>query len=225
MITTGEPEAGLELMDRATRLNPSYPSYYILAIGMAHFSLGDLESAAKVFADALERDPGATELAAVLATTYAQLGRLDEAHATMRVWKPEASQRELQAAPYLYHFPYDWSQGPEVVTSIVNGLHVASLPPGDQVSGLILTLQQASVPERIRAAQILGLLGSRAAVAVPALIDALDNAASAVRKEAAISLGKIGPTAKAAIPALKAVSEQPIVGRRATNSIQQISGD
>jgi adenylate cyclase len=225
MITTGQPEAGLELMERATRLNPSYPSYYILAIGMAHLSLDDLESAAKVFADALERDPGATELAAVLAATYAQLGRLDEAHAAMRVWKPEASQRELQSAPYLYHFPYDWLQRPEIVTRIVSGLILASLPPGDHVADLILTLREATKTDRVRAAQILGYFGPRAAEAIPALIDALDDGVLTVRKEAAISLGKIGPAATAAIPALSSMVDERIVGYRAKKAIQQISGD
>ncbi|NIO43497.1 MAG: tetratricopeptide repeat protein, partial [Burkholderiales bacterium] len=111
-------------MNRATRLNPSYPSYYVLAIGMAHFTMGDLETAAKVFADALERDPGATELAATLAATYAQLGRLDEAHEAMRMWMPEANQRELQSAPFRYHFPYEWSQEIKANAKIIDGLHL-----------------------------------------------------------------------------------------------------
>jgi TolB-like protein/class 3 adenylate cyclase len=59
MITTGRPEAGLELVERAMRLNPTYPNYYILALGMAYFAMDDLEKAAEVFAKALERDRGA----------------------------------------------------------------------------------------------------------------------------------------------------------------------
>ena len=223
MITTGQPEAGLELMNRATRLNPSYPSYYVLAIGMAHFSKGDLETAAKTFADALERDPDATELAAVLAGTYAQLGRLDDAHEAMRIWKPEASQAELQAAPFLYHFPFKWKQSPEIVTKIVNGLHLAALPPVDRVSGLIATLQQASTTDRIRAARVLGLLGPGAEEAVPALIDSLDDEVKAVRVAAAVSLGQIGPAAKAAIPVLTAITEEPLIGRRARTAITAIT--
>jgi len=225
MITTGQSEAGLELMGRATRLNPSYPSYYVLAIGMAHFSMGDLDTAAKTFSDALERDPGATELAAILAATYAQLGRLDEAHSAMQTWKPEATQAELLAAPYRYHFPYEWSQGSEIDDSIIDGLHLAALPPGDQLSGLTEELRVATTSARIRAARMLGLFGPNAADAVPALIDALDDEAKAVRIAAVVSLGKIGPAANAAIPALTAITEEPLIGRRAQKAIKEISGE
>jgi adenylate cyclase len=225
MITTGQPEAGLELMDRATRLNPRHPSYYILAIGMAHIAKDDLESAAKVFADALERDPGAIELAAVMAATYARLGRLDEAHAAMRVWKPEASQSELQAAPYKYHFPYEWSQGPEFVYNIIDGLHLAALPPGDQIDGLVASLAYGVKSQRIFAAKTLGRIGPKAAEAVPALINALKDEVMPVRQEAAIALGNIGAAAKVAIPALKAVSEDPIVGQHAQTAIKKIAGE
>ncbi len=141
MITTGQPEAGLELLDRATRLNPSSPSYYVLAIGMAHFSMSDFETAAKIFTDALERDPSATELAAMLASTYAQLGQLDEAHAAIKMWMPEASQSELQGAIYRFHFPYEWSQGSEIEDSIIDGLHLAALPSGDRLSRLTESLR------------------------------------------------------------------------------------
>ncbi|AZV78964.1 hypothetical protein EBB79_14520 [Parasedimentitalea marina] len=225
MITTGQPDAGLELMDRATRLNPSYPSYYVLAIGMAHFSMGDFDSAATVFADALERDPDATELAAVLAVTYVQLGRLDDAHAALRKWKPEASQSELQAAPYRYHFPYNWSQGSEIENKIIDGLHLAALPPGDRLTDLTEKLRIATKTDRIRAARMLGLFGSQAADAVPALIEALDDDVKAVRIAVAIALGDIGPPAKAALPALAAISEEPLIGRRAQKAILKITGE
>ncbi len=32
MITTGRPEPGLELVERAMRLNPSYPNYYAIVL-------------------------------------------------------------------------------------------------------------------------------------------------------------------------------------------------
>lgn len=225
MITTGQPEAGLELMSRATRLNPSYPSYYILAIGMAHYTMGDLETAANTFADALERDPGAIELAAILAATYAQLGRLDDAHSAMRVWMPEASQKDLQGAPFKYHFPYEWSQRSEIDSSIIDGLHLAALPPGDRVSELSENLRLDDTSGRIRAAKLLGLFGPEAADAVPALIDALDDDKKTVRVAAVLSLRKIGPAAKAAIPALTAITEEPLIGRRAQKAIKAIAGE
>lgn len=110
MITTGNPDAGLELLERAMRLNPTYPNYYELARGMAYFAIEDLEMAADVFGKALERDPGATELAPALAATYAHLGKRKEARRALLLWKPGASGQELQLIPIEYHFPYSWSK-------------------------------------------------------------------------------------------------------------------
>ncbi len=73
MITTNQPEAGLDLMERAIRQNPAYPNYYMLALAMAHYTLGDLEQTADILTDALEKDPKARELAAVAASVYARL--------------------------------------------------------------------------------------------------------------------------------------------------------
>ena len=100
---------------------------------------------------------------------------LNEARAAMQMWKPEASQNELQAAPYRYHFPYEWSQGSEIEDSIIDGLHLAALPPGDRLSGLTESLRTATKSARVRSARMLGLFGPNAADAVPALIDALDD--------------------------------------------------
>ena len=59
----------------------------------------------------------------------------------------------------------------------------------------------------------------------PDLIDALDDEAKAVRVAAVVSLGKIGPAAKAAIPALTAITEEPLIGRRAQKAIKEIAGE
>jgi len=99
MITTGQPEVGLDLIDRAIRLNPTYPSYYIFAQAMAHYSTGDLEQTAKVLSAALERDPGAKALAIIAAATYAHLQRFDEAHAALQSAEPGADQKTLTSVP------------------------------------------------------------------------------------------------------------------------------
>ncbi|MFZ1427027.1 MAG: adenylate/guanylate cyclase domain-containing protein, partial [Geminicoccaceae bacterium] len=63
MLTTGRPQAALDFIRTAMRLNPGYPSHYALARGLALFSLGALAEAARVLEEALERSPAATELA------------------------------------------------------------------------------------------------------------------------------------------------------------------
>ncbi|MCP5071780.1 MAG: tetratricopeptide repeat protein [Rhodobacteraceae bacterium] len=225
LITTDQPDAGLAMVNRAMRLNPTYPSYYILALGIAHYSKGDLEKAAEVFSAALERDQTATELAAVLAAIHAQSGRLDEAHETLKLWKPGASQGELQHAPYSYHFPYTWSGRPEIVEQIVDGLHLAALPPGNQLANLIAGLQGSSINTRIKTAEMIARFGPGGSEAVPALIDMLGDEEKPVRLAAVVALGKIGTAAEPALPELRTLTDQPRVGYHAKKAIKAITSE
>ncbi len=224
MITTGRPEPGLELVERAMRLNPTYPNYYVLALGMAYFAMDDLEKAADVFGAALERDRGAIELAPALAATYAHLGQREEARAALQLWKPDASQGELQNSPYKYHFPYEWSEDSEILDRLIDGMHVAALPLETTVLSLVDTLIHGDLEERRHAVRTLGRLGPAAADAVPALIETLADEKTWMRNDAAIALGKIGPAAEAAIPALTAIQDDDIVGFDAKKALKEITG-
>ncbi len=209
MITTGRPEAGLEFVETALRLNPSHPNHYVLAHGMAYFAMGDLEQAATVLKEALDGDPDAVELAPLLAATYAQLGRREEARAALLQYQPGASQLELQNLGFVYHFPYYWAAEERANKDrLIDGLHIAALPLEATVLSLADTLQHGDLSERRFAVQALGRFGSAAADAVPALIETLDDEVSWVRNDAIIALGKIGPAAEAAIPALTAMQDE-----------------
>jgi tetratricopeptide (TPR) repeat protein len=209
MITTGRPEAGLEFVETALRLNPSHPNHYVLAHGMAYFAMGDLEQAATVLKEALDSDPDAVELAPLLAATYAQLGRREEARAALLQYQPGASQLELQNLGFVYHFPYYWAAEERANKDrLIDGLHIAALPLEATVLSLADTLQHGDLSERRFAMQALGRFGSSAADAVPALIETLDDEVSWVRNDAIIALGKIGPAAEAAIPALTAMQDE-----------------
>ena len=109
MITTGRPQAGLEFIRTAMRLNPSYPTHYVLARGLALFAAGQLDDAARVLADAMNDRPGAIELAPPLAATYALQGRRREARELLLAWRPDASQEELSDLPFAYRIAYQWS--------------------------------------------------------------------------------------------------------------------
>ncbi len=85
MITEGKPDEGLQFIGAAMRLNPNYPSHYVMARGMAYFAKGDLELAASEFRARLEQDPKAIELAPLLASAYGLLGRRDEARAALQL--------------------------------------------------------------------------------------------------------------------------------------------
>ena len=224
MITTDQPAAGLELIDRAMRLNPTYPSYYVFAQAMAHYSMGELEKSADVLSKALERDPEAKQLAVIAAATFAHLQRFDEANAALRQALPEASQKELSALPYAYHFPFTWEQRPEIVTDVVNGLHLAALPPDDPIGYLQNRLETGNTSQRRNVAMILGFPELDATATVPLLTLALVDESKVVKNQAIKSLEHIGPAAKSALPTLMEMAGTSLTGRKAKNAIKAIEG-
>ncbi len=222
MVTTGKPEVGLKFVETAIRLDPRHPGHYAMAHGMAFFALGHLRHAARLFEAALERDPGAVQLAAPLAAAYAHLGERQQARAALLRWKPVARQVEVENLPDSYYFPYRWpSERRENFDRLYDGLHIAALPLDTTVPTLVETLRVGNPWERSRALRALGWFGQAAKTAVPALIAALEDKDE--RRDAVIALGKIGPGAKAAIPSLQAMQDQSLVGHYATRALVDIT--
>jgi TolB-like protein/class 3 adenylate cyclase len=208
MIATGRPQAGLEFIQAAMRLNPSYPSHYALARGLALFSSGAVDEAARVLKEALDRDAAATELAPPLAAIYASLGRRPEARDLLLRWRPAASQEELDNIAFSYPYAYQWSSAAQTTYGrLVDGMIIAALPLDIGVPELTAALQRGSVFERARTARMLGRFGPQAADAVPALIYALGDPSPVVCGAAIAALGNIGAKAKPAIPALAAIRD------------------
>ncbi|MBQ0820695.1 tetratricopeptide repeat protein [Microvirga sp. HBU67558] len=223
MITTGKPQAGLEFIETAMRLNPNYPSHYALARGVALFAKGDLDETARVFARALQADPQAIELVPPLAATYAHLGRRREARELLLVWKPGAHQSELEYYPVTYRLPYRWSAAAaKTAERLFDGLTIATLPMEVTVPNLVPALEQGTVFERGWAARTLGQFGPQAAEAVPALIHVLADGKPPVRWQAIIALRKIGPSARAALPALAAIQDDDLLGSDARDAVKEI---
>ena len=223
MVATGRPQAGLEFARMAMRLNPAYPSHYALVHGLALFSSGALDAAARVLEEALARRPTATELAPPLAATYARLGRREEARAMLLRWRPGASQAELDEVALAYPYVYRWSYGPKALGGLVDGMTVAALPLEVTVPTLAEALRRGGGAfERARAAGMLARFGPQAAEAVPALVGALDDPGPAVRGAAITALGRIGPQ-KAAVPALANVRDAELRSL-ADEALEQIGG-
>ena len=225
MITTGRPEAGLEFVRTALRLNPNYPNHFALAHAMAYFSMDDFEQAVVVLNEALERDPGAVGLAPFLAAAYANLGRRVDARGALQKWQPDATEAEVETLGFTYHVPYSWAKDEKAIeTRLRDGLIIAGLPLDVTVDSLVKALQQEDADLRKRAAITLGRFGPMAVEAVPALVDALADKDIVVRDTAVEALGKIGPAAQEAIPALTALEDAPYVGYQAKKALKRITG-
>jgi len=81
---------------------------------------------------------------------------------------------------------------------------------GRPLSQWIADLKAPAPQTRNAAAYELAGMGSDAAPAVPALIEALDDPVPAVRYPVTIALLEIGPAAKAAVPRLKQMMDEEI---------------
>jgi tetratricopeptide (TPR) repeat protein len=100
------PAEAVKLIERAMRLNPYFPDWYLWYLGDAYYTLGRYEDAIAT----LQRMQDPTEGRRILAASYAQLGRIEEARAqaalvlkaqpglTIREWakkQPEQDPSEL----------------------------------------------------------------------------------------------------------------------------------
>jgi adenylate cyclase len=77
----GRPEEDLGLIEKAMRLNPHYPPFYLYFLGEAYRSTGRYEEAIAAFKRALTRNPDLLPVHLNLAVVYSELGREEEARA------------------------------------------------------------------------------------------------------------------------------------------------
>ena len=220
LIVSGEPEEALNFLATAIRLNPRYPSHYVLARGVALFQRGDLEQAAEVFEEGFNRNQSATSILPAYASVLAHLGRRDDARETLLALRPGSDQTTLENLPFT--FPIEiWEGGSKQFgESLFDGFRIAGLPLGVNVPILIGELSGDDPFARQLAMRRLGWFGAAAADAVPALVQALDD--DALRQEAVGTLGKIGPPAKAAIGALRALQDKSVIGTYAKEALKDI---
>jgi TolB-like protein/class 3 adenylate cyclase/Flp pilus assembly protein TadD len=182
LITTGSPEDGAASAKMAMRLNPRYPSHYLLALGMAHFATGRLDEAAGAFQQALDRNPDDHVPAAPLAAAYAHLGREQEALQALEIWMTAQGKGGLHTSlgsDWLYNWPYGET---EVMERMRDGLRKAEVRD-----------------------YALGQIGSEEA-AIPRLVDALKKGNFLVRWDAVKTLAMFAALgmAEAALPDLTA---------------------
>ncbi len=223
LIASGEPEEGASFVKAAMRLDPAYPSHYVLFEAAAQIALADLPAAERALQSGLARDPEANELRPVLASVLAQQGKRTQAHAVVAEWQAGKDPADLPTAVERYFFIVRWTGEHTVLNlQIQDGLRLAAIPAEVTVQTLREELAQSDPQGKLSATRMLGLFGADAVDAVPDLIDALASESSVLRRSAAIALGRIGPAAKASVPALEALVGESIVGAHAQRALDQI---
>jgi adenylate cyclase len=80
----GRPAEGVELIQRAFRLNPSAPGWYFEARGWSHFALRQYDEAIAAFGEAVQQSPDDLGTHIGLTVAYQAAGREDEARAEAR---------------------------------------------------------------------------------------------------------------------------------------------
>jgi tetratricopeptide (TPR) repeat protein len=223
LALAGQPTEALNFVATAKRLNPTYPSHYALAHGIALFTADDLKQAAEVFGEGFRQNPEAVDLLPPLASVLAHLGRRTEARQLLLKWRPQADQKALERSARAYKFPFRWArEHARVWQRLIEGVQVAALPLDITVASLVAELKQADPFRRLIAVQRLGWFGSAAAEAVPTLVTLLDD--DIARTEAVKTLGKIGAGAKVAIPALVKIQNESVIGSYAKDALKEIRG-
>lgn len=221
LIAGGRPDEGLKFLRAATRLNPNYPSHYVLVDAAAQIGRDDLDSAADVLLAGLEREQTAQELAPMAASVLARLGRREEATALLTRWRGENAEQAIEG----YFFALRWvGDQSDRNLAMLDGLRLAALPLSDTVESLTASFADPDAEARHLSLRKIGWFGEKAAPAVPLLRNALQEPSRLVQREAVIALGKIGFAAKPALPDLRARVEEPLIGfhaRRAIAAIEQ----
>jgi TolB-like protein/Flp pilus assembly protein TadD len=224
LTVSGEPTEALNFVATAMRLNPNYPSHYVLARGTALFTTGDLKQSAEVLEEGVRQNPDAISLFLPLSSVLAQLGRREEARQMLLKFRPGVDQKGLENFPDTYIFPFQWDyEHASVRDRLYDGLRVAGLPLDVTVTSLEAELRAGNPITQLFAAKRLGWFGPAAEQAVPALIASLKN--EHLRQLAIEALGKIGPQAKAAIPDLVALQNEVPIGSYAKDALSKIRGN
>ena len=83
LIYAGGSQEALNFVEKAMRLDPHYPAYYLFILGLAHFHLDQFEKAVTLFEKALKLNPVNYVPLIPLSAAQAQCGREQEAVATL----------------------------------------------------------------------------------------------------------------------------------------------
>ena len=109
---SGRPEDGLAMIEKAMRLSPVYPSWYLHVLGMSHYLVGRYEEALAAFTHSRDRYPDVWFPYVGLVLTSVQLGREGDARvaAAELLRRDPAFSLERYAAIQPYQNPAELTQ-------------------------------------------------------------------------------------------------------------------
>jgi len=119
------PGEATDILKKGMRIDPYYPANYIYLLGMAHFCMGQFQDATSLAETARKLNPERKSMEGLLAATYAQLGREEEAQAALTTYRKNAAAKDLKMVMYFWPF-----RDPAVADCFAEGLVKAGLPRG-----------------------------------------------------------------------------------------------
>ncbi|MBV8915193.1 MAG: tetratricopeptide repeat protein [Acetobacteraceae bacterium] len=126
LTLAGQPQAALDQVQTALRLNPISPPLYFYSLGLAEFGLGRFEDASAALERAVAANPQDTLAYRVLLAAYGQLGRIADAE---RVYpyaeRSRYGQDTLTIRAVAFSFPFREGRDAE---RLAEGLRKANVP-------------------------------------------------------------------------------------------------
>ena len=123
--TAGDPNGAVNAVEKALRINPIPPPGYLLIAGLTHYLARNYEEAAGYTEKARKTIPISVMVLDVLAMTYAQLDRLDDARTFVSSVLQELDEGYSLSGAQVFYGHYKREQDR---THIVDGLRKAGLP-------------------------------------------------------------------------------------------------
>jgi adenylate cyclase len=122
----GKPEEGIGLIEKAMRLNPRYPFYYLFYLGHSNYLLGRNEEAIALLKRVVTRAPNFLPARRHLAVLYQEDGREEEARAevaeVLRIFPGASIEDSRQRCLYL--------QEPALLARFFDGMRKSGMPEG-----------------------------------------------------------------------------------------------
>ena len=123
---SGKPDEGRQYVERAIRLNPHHPYYYLFYLGQSYYLKGENDKAIELMKRVVTRAPYFLPVRRHLAVLYSEKGMMKEAKAetkeVLRIF-PGASIQDERARCF-----YRWT--PDVLKRFFTGLRKSGMPEG-----------------------------------------------------------------------------------------------